>query len=105
MIDFGFCCCTTPDTKLKVFCGTPSYMCPEIVLKKEYNGPPTDIWASGILLFAMFCGQFPFKGSNDKDLYKRIARGLFEVPDHVPSQAKFFINKMLVVDPSRRYTA
>lgn len=56
LIDFGFCCCTSSDTKLKIFCGTPSYMCPEIVMKKEYYGPPTDIWATGILLFALLCG-------------------------------------------------
>jgi serine/threonine protein kinase len=56
LIDFGFCCCSSRDVKLKIFCGTPSYMCPEIVCKKEYYGPPTDIWASGILLFAMLCG-------------------------------------------------
>lgn len=56
LIDFGFCCCTSPDIRLKVFCGTPSYMCPEIVLKREYIGPPTDIWATGILFFAMLCG-------------------------------------------------
>jgi MAP/microtubule affinity-regulating kinase len=56
LIDFGFCCCSSSEAKLKVFCGTPSYMCPEIVMKKEYVGPPTDIWATGILLFAMLCG-------------------------------------------------
>mmetsp|Transcript_34475 Transcript_34475/g.46461 ORF Transcript_34475/g.46461 Transcript_34475/m.46461 type:complete len:161 (+) Transcript_34475:1748-2230(+) len=56
LIDFGFCCCTSNDVKLKIFCGTPSYMCPEIVMKKDYSGPPTDIWATGILLFAMLCG-------------------------------------------------
>ena len=75
LIDFGFCCCTSPDIKLKVFCGTPSYMCPEIVMKKEYIGPPTDIWAAGILFYAMLCGQFPFRGTSDKELYKKIAKG------------------------------
>ncbi|CDW85791.1 protein kinase domain containing protein [Stylonychia lemnae] len=105
LIDFGFCCCTTADTRLKIFCGTPSYMCPEIVMKKEYLGPPTDIWATGILLFAMLCGQFPFKGLSDKDLYKKIARGLYDVPDHVSSGAKNIIQKMLNVDPNRRATA
>lgn len=77
LIDFGFCCCTSNDVKLKIFCGTPSYMCPEIVMKKDYSGPPTDIWATGILLFAMLCGQFPFRGMTDKELYKKIARGYF----------------------------
>jgi len=31
-------------------------MAPEIVLKTEFCGPPTDIYASGVLLFAFFCG-------------------------------------------------
>ena len=74
-------------------------------MKKEYLGPPTDIWATGILLFAMLCGQFPFKGLSDKDLYKKIARGLYDVPDHVTSGAKNIIQKMLTVDPNRRASA
>jgi serine/threonine protein kinase len=105
LIDFGFCCCSSSDVKLKVFCGTPSYMCPEIVMKKEYIGPPTDIWASGILMFAMLCGQFPFRGQNDKDLYKKIAKGEFTFPDHVSEEARSFISKMLVVEPAARYSA
>ena len=90
LIDFGFCCCSSPDVKLKIFCGTPSYMCPEIVMKREYTGPPTDIWATGILLFAMLCGCFPFRGTNDKDLYKKIARGIFDFPDHITGNARAF---------------
>ena len=105
LIDFGFCCCTSADIKLKVFCGTPSYMCPEIVMKKEYVGPPTDIWAAGILFYAMLCGQFPFRGTCDKDLYKKIARGQFSFPEHVSREAVSFINKMLVVNPGSRLTA
>ena len=105
LIDFGFCCCTSPETKLKVFCGTPSYMCPEIVMKRDYYGPPTDIWATGILLYALLCGQFPFKGTSDKDLYKKIARGLYNPAEHLSNEARVFLNKMLVVEPSKRSSA
>ena len=80
-------------------------MSPEIVLKKEYVGQPTDIWSSGILLYAMLCGAFPFRGTNDKDLYRKIAKGVFEFPDHVSVEAQNFVNKMLVVNPQMRATA
>jgi len=105
LIDFGFCCCTAPGATLKIFCGTPSYMSPEITRKKDYLGPPTDVWASGILLYALLCGSFPFKGFSDKDLYARIQRGLFSPPDYMSREAKSFIGKMLVVDVAARATA
>ena len=33
LIDFGFSIAIDPATKLNIFCGTPSYMAPEIVNK------------------------------------------------------------------------
>lgn len=87
LIDFGFCCCSSPDTLMRVFCGTPSYMCPEIVMKREYLGMPTDIWSSGILMYALLCGAFPFRGANDKDLYKKIIRAQMTFPDYVSKEA------------------
>lgn len=47
-------------------------MAPEIVAKKEYYGNAVDIWATGILLYVMLCGTFPFKGIDDKTLFKEI---------------------------------
>ena len=65
IIDFGFSVKSNPNTKLTLFCGTPNYMSPEIVLKREYLGGPSDSWALGVLLFVLTCGYFPFKGSTE----------------------------------------
>ena len=58
-------------------------MAPEIVSKIEYAGPPADIWALGILLYALLCGRIPFKGSNDKELNTNISKQELPLGDHI----------------------
>ena len=54
IIDFGFA--AKSKEKLSIFCGTPAYMSPQICNREKYNGPATDVWASGIILFMMLFG-------------------------------------------------
>jgi serine/threonine protein kinase len=105
IIDFGFSTCIPNDKKVRMFCGTPSYMAPEIVTKAEYCGPPADIWALGVLLYALLCGTFPFKGIDDKDLYAKIAKGDFVIPEFVSEHAQSLLRKMMSVDPDKRLGA
>ncbi len=72
LIDFGFSTCIEKNRKVKIFCGTPSYMAPEIVQKKEYRGEPADVWALGVLTFVTLTGIFPFRGATDQELYRKI---------------------------------
>ena len=105
LIDFGFSTCIPNERKIKIFCGTPSYMAPEIVGKKEYSGPPADIWAMGVLLYAMLCGTFPFRGTNDKELYSRIMKGSFHIFDHLTPLSTSLLFRILTVEPDDRISA
>jgi 5'-AMP-activated protein kinase catalytic alpha subunit len=58
IVDFGFAAETK--TLQKMYCGTPSYMAPEIVLKKVYDGRGVDIWSLGVVLFKLFTGKYVF---------------------------------------------
>jgi tRNA A-37 threonylcarbamoyl transferase component Bud32 len=103
LIDFGFS--TRTQSPSKVFCGTPSYMAPEIIQKVEYFGPPVDIWACGVVLFGLLCGYFPFKSQNDKDCYRKIIAGLVYIPNFVSKGPRELLEKMLRTNPDARITA
>ena len=100
LIDFGFA--VHSKNKLRTFCGTPTYMAPEIVKKREYRGSKVDIWALGVLLYRMVTGTYPFKAKKDKELYRKIASGIYD--DSIVPNAKVrdIIKKMLTVDPLKR---
>lgn len=78
LIDFGFSIKTKRDSKLKQYCGTPSYMSPEIVLKKEYDGFSSDVWSLGVILYKMITGQYPFLGSSEKEMSSNISKGRYK---------------------------
>merc|ERR1711988_618798 len=104
LIDFGFSVVCPRDKRLKVFCGTPSYMAPEIVKRTQYRGKPIDIWSLGVVLYAMMSGCFPFSAKTYPDLYKKIIKGHFRFPDSFSPSLRDLICNMLRADPSERFT-
>eukprot|EP01138_Halocafeteria_seosinensis_P012106 gb/GECG01012374.1/.p1 GENE.gb/GECG01012374.1/~~gb/GECG01012374.1/.p1 ORF type:complete len:1304 (+),score=180.70 gb/GECG01012374.1/:1-3912(+) len=105
LVDFGFSVeVKDPNKRLKVFCGTPSYMSPEIVQRKEYLGRPVDVWSLGVLLFACLCGHFPFVAKTYPELYKKIAGGHLRFPDHLSNASRDLLRRMLHPDPMKRLT-
>jgi 5'-AMP-activated protein kinase, catalytic alpha subunit len=104
LIDFGFSVQCKDPKRLKVFCGTPSYMAPEIVNRVEYRGKPVDMWSLGVVLFAMLSGCFPFSAKTYPDLYKKILRGTFQFPDNFNSSLRDLLAGLLTADPLKRLT-
>lgn len=103
LADFGFAK-QIPGTT-RTFCGTPSYIAPEVILRKDY-GTQIDWWAFGILIFEMISGCSPFQDENSKKTYDRIVSGRIRWP---PNPSKYFsedaediISSLLNLNPSKR---
>ena len=44
--------------------GTPDYMSPEQAYGEKLLGPPTDVWAMGVVIYRALCGVAPFERDN-----------------------------------------
>lgn len=58
LIDFGFS--TYNDNECDIFCGTLSYMAPEIIENKSFKGDAADVFSLGVIMFILVTGSFPF---------------------------------------------
>src|ERR1700742_3473941 len=86
--------------------GTPEYMSPEQA-RGEQAGPPSDLYALGVLFYEMLTGQLPFR-SNDRDTLLEMQR---TVPPPKPSavkpdvlpQSEIIVLKLLEKERRKRY--
>ena len=83
-------------------CGSPCYASPEVIAGKNYNGYKIDIWATGIILFAMLCGYLPFEDVNSELLFRKILNCKIEYPNYISDTAKDILQKILVANPEER---
>ena len=104
IIDFGLSNFFDGEHNLVTPCGSPCYASPEMVSGNDYNGFNIDIWATGIILFAMTCGYLPFEDSDNDKLFQQILKAELEFPSHLSELCKDIIRKILVTDPNKRIT-
>jgi len=60
IVDFGLSNIMVDGKCLKTSCGSPNYASPEVLSGLQYVGSISDIWSTGIILFALVCGHLPF---------------------------------------------
>ncbi|MBZ3885776.1 Sperm motility kinase 2B [Sciurus carolinensis] len=104
LIDFGLSLRVRPGQKLRRCWGTLAYLAPEVLLRREYEGPPADVWSLGVILFYLLTGRCPFRALLRSGMVRRIREGRYHIPDRVPPQARSLIRSMLSMDPARRPT-
>lgn len=74
IIDFGFASNNKTDRKTfsETYCGSRAYCCPELLKQKPYQPHSADVWASGVVLYAMVYGKLPFDDSDIQKLLKQV---------------------------------
>ncbi|TIB04695.1 hypothetical protein E3P96_01526 [Wallemia ichthyophaga] len=105
--DFGLAKAVDSQTHLKTMCGTPSYLAPEVVLKRpEGYDQAVDSWSTGVIIYAMLTNSSPFDEQEDEPLHERVQKR--QVDYDVLKQlgmsdsAIDFISKLLIADPETR---
>ena len=103
--DFGLAAKLEYDgQKRKTVCGTPNYIAPEILEKKNGHSYEVDIWSLGVVMYTMLFGRPPFETADVKLTYKRIKMNSYKFPENikVDERAKKLIESILVLDPAKR---
>ncbi|KAK9056690.1 hypothetical protein SSX86_024052 [Deinandra increscens subsp. villosa] len=108
--DFGYSKSSVLHSQPKSTVGTPAYIAPEVLLKKEYDGKIADVWSCGVTLYVMLVGAYPFEDPEEpKNFRKTIQRILnvqYSIPSyvHISPECRHLISRIFVADPAKRIT-
>ena len=100
LTDFGMAKRTTR-LRSNSFCGTDTYMAPEMIDEKEYT-EAVDWWSLGILVYELLVGDPPFSSAEPCELYLMITQTEVKYTPVLSSVAKKFIKKLLTRDETKR---
>nr|KJB25444.1 hypothetical protein B456_004G191500 [Gossypium raimondii] len=106
--DFGYSKSAVLHSQPKSTVGTPAYIAPEVLSRKEYDGKIADVWSCGVTLYVMLVGAYPFEDPEDpRNFRKTIGRIMsvqYTIPDYVRVSAdcRQLLSRIFVANPAKR---
>ena len=83
--------------------GTPHYLAPEILQGRPAD-ERSDLWALGVVLYEMACGEMPFRGATQVEVLAAIlAKPPAPLPSLVPAGLRAIVERCLMKEPAQRY--
>ncbi|XP_022901981.1 3-phosphoinositide-dependent protein kinase 1 [Onthophagus taurus] len=86
------------------FVGTAQYVSPELLSDTEVCFA-SDLWAMACILFQMLSGEAPFRAGSEYLIFQKIIKLEYEFPEGFDKISKDFIEKILILQPSKRLGA
>ena len=73
LVDFGLST-EVGANNIKEWCGTPAYVCPQILEQKAYNGMEADVFSLGVIMWCIVTGRKPFDLARRDDYFYNLLR-------------------------------
>ncbi|WOL11851.1 serine/threonine-protein kinase SAPK7 isoform X1 [Canna indica] len=108
--DFGYSKSSILHSRPKSTVGTPAYIAPEVLSRREYDGKTADVWSCGVTLYVMLVGSYPFEDPDDPRNFRktigRIVSAQYKIPSyvHISQECKQILSSIFVANPERRIT-
>lgn len=108
--DFGYSKSSVLHSQPKSTVGTPAYIAPEVLSRKEYDGKIADVWSCGVTLYVMLVGAYPFEDPEDprnfRKTLQRILSVQYSIPDYVrvSMECRHLLPRIFVANPEKRIT-
>lgn len=105
LVDLGIASrCSLANATSPSFLGTPAYLAPEFIARREF-GAAADVFAAGLVLFEMLTGRPAARGDSAEEILRRLRDEDLRLPEDtmVDERLAAIVNKALARDPVLRY--
>lgn len=100
LIDYGFA--NEKVLNRDTYCGTVTYMAPEIIISDKYNAIEADIWSLAVTLHVLFTDLYPFDYISDSHMIKCFRDKKLHIRNLVTGHIGKMIDDCLEFDPEKR---